>query len=154
EGAAFVRDLLRSVECFTDPTVTPHHLWLVDDGSDPETYDRIRDMVRGRPGVTLVRQDQNQGFVATANAGMALGSGPFVVLLNSDTLVTPGWLERMVRCATSDDKIALVNPLSNRSATLSVELMPGLNYLTMAARVAERTPTYPDVVTVVGFCLL
>jgi asparagine synthase (glutamine-hydrolysing) len=154
EGAYFVRDLLRSLESHTDPAVTPFYVWLIDDGSDPNTYTRLQEMVQGRPRMTLVRNERNLGFVGTSNRGIGLGSAPVVVLLNSDTLVTPGWLERMVRCAYSDDRIAMVNPLSNRSANLSVELMPGLSHVAMAARVAEHPPTYPDVVTAVGFCLL
>src|SRR5438067_3670846 len=60
----------------------------------------------------------------------------------------------MIRCARSDDKIALVNPLSNRSVNLSVEMLPGCNLETMAAKVAEHAPAYPDIVTAVGFCML
>lgn len=154
EGIALVRDLLRSIENYTDPAVTPYHVWLIDDGSEPATFARLEELAGGRPRLTLLRNEKNLGFVATANRGLETGAAPLVLLLNSDTLVTPGWLERIVRCAMSDDRIALVNPLSNRSDNLSVELPPGLGLETIAARVAEASPTYPDIVTVVGFCLL
>lgn len=154
EGIALVRDLLRTIEAYTDPAVTPYHVWLIDDGSDPHSFARLQEMVRDRPRMTLLRNDTNLGFVATANRGLAMGDAPLVVLLNSDTLVTPGWLERVVRCALSDDRIALVNPLSNRSDNLSLELPPGLGLENVAAKVAEAAPTYPDIVTAVGFCLL
>src|SRR5205823_12170241 len=82
EGAGYVRDLLRSIDQFTDAAVTPFHLWLVDDGSDPNTYARLQALVQGRADATLVRRDANRGFVESTNAGIALGSAPLVVVLN------------------------------------------------------------------------
>ena len=40
-----------------------------------------------------IRHDQNRGYVAAANAGLAAAGGTFLVLLNNDTVVTPGWLD-------------------------------------------------------------
>ena len=62
---------------------------------------------------TWQRTEHNRGFVKTANAGLALTTAPYVCVLNSDTLVTAGWLERLVRCAESDPAIMVVNPISN-----------------------------------------
>ena len=60
----------------------------------------------------------NLGFTGTANRGMAL-SRRDVVLLNSDTIVTPGWLEALLRCAASDAGIGTITPWSNNAEILS-----------------------------------
>jgi GT2 family glycosyltransferase len=47
-------------------------------------------------GVRFERNAKNQGFIATCNRGAALARGDFVVFLNNDTLVTPGWLDALL----------------------------------------------------------
>ena len=103
----------------------------------------------------LVRNEENLGFVQNCIGGMKRSTADYLVLLNSDTVVAPGWLERMVACAESDPNIAVVNPLTNESGNTSVRLAPGLNLLTMAQRIAELSRRdYPDITTAVGMCML
>jgi hypothetical protein len=50
---------------------------------------------RGLRQVVLLANERNLGFTLTANRGMREARpGSDVLLLNSDTVVTPGWLER------------------------------------------------------------
>jgi GT2 family glycosyltransferase len=90
------------------------------------------------------------------------------VLLNSDTILTRGWLESMLACAHSDPSIAFVGPLSNAASYLSVpelydaskkwkvnRLPPGMTPQDMAdivRRVSVRD--YPEVPILNGFCTL
>jgi GT2 family glycosyltransferase len=46
-------------------------------------------------GLRWVRNAENCGFLRTANRGVSLARADFVVLLNNDTLVTPGWLKAL-----------------------------------------------------------
>jgi GT2 family glycosyltransferase/glycosyltransferase involved in cell wall biosynthesis len=64
----------------------------VDDASSDATVDelpRIR-------GLRVVRLDTNVGFIAACNAGAAQARGEFLVLLNNDTYVQPGWLDALL----------------------------------------------------------
>ena len=61
----------------------------------------------------------NRGFPAAANEGMRAAGRRDVVLLNSDTLVPPGWLERLREAAYSAPDIGTVTPLSNDATILS-----------------------------------
>lgn len=143
-------DCLRSVLAHTQDVA--HRLIVVDDASDPHVAERLRAIDRR---VEVVRNDVNQGFVRTANRGLTLTRAPFVCLLNSDTIVTPGWLSRLLRCAASDPRIAVVNPITNSAANLSVPMAPGLDLFANAARIAAVSRRdYPDIVTAVGFCFL
>ncbi|MCB1777598.1 MAG: glycosyltransferase, partial [Candidatus Competibacteraceae bacterium] len=111
--------------------------------------------------MALQRQDENLGFLETCNRAMRfpLGSSGaysnYVLLLNSDVLVSPGWLERLLNCIESDPLIAAVNPLSNRADNIDLPMAPGVSYLAMNAFLAvQRRGQCHDVVTSVGFCLL
>lgn len=46
--------------------------------------------------VRIVRNQKNEGFVSTCNAGAAAARGQYLLFLNNDTLVTPGWLDNLV----------------------------------------------------------
>jgi GT2 family glycosyltransferase len=47
----------------------------------------------------LLRQPANRGFPATANAGLRAAGERDAILLNNDTLVPPGWIERLAEAA-------------------------------------------------------
>ena len=51
---------------------------------------------------------------------MRASTGEYVVLLNSDTIVTEGWLDRIVACGEEDDRIGVLGPLSNAASHQSV----------------------------------
>lgn len=67
---------------------------------DNASRDNSTAMVRKEfPEITLLVNEQNLGFSAGNNRGIPYCSGEFILLLNSDTLVLPGTLERMVAFA-------------------------------------------------------
>lgn len=133
---------------------------LIDDAStDPAVAGLLSAFAGQAPcAVRVERNPRNLGFVGTVNRGMAL-SGRDVVLLNSDTVVTAGWLERLRRAAASDARVATVTPFSNHAEICSIPLFcranpPPPDLEAMAARVAARVPSYPELPTAVGFCML
>ncbi|MHC4414421.1 MAG: glycosyltransferase [Planctomycetota bacterium] len=144
-----------------------HQVILVDDGSDAKTARIVRDYV-----TTLrsewIRNERARGYTRAANQGIVASSGDFVVLLNSDTIVTAGWLDRLVACAFSAPDIACVGPLSNAASWQSIpsltdaeghwcvnQLPTGIDPSAYADAVARRSPTlYPRVPLVNGFCFL
>jgi GT2 family glycosyltransferase len=136
-------------------------LILVDDASArPETATLLRRWGR-RGGVTLLKTPQPLGFTGAVNMGLAaVGQGP-VLLLNSDTLVPPGTLDRML-AHLADPTIGTVTPLSNNAGSFSVPAprvahrMPdAATCAAIAAEAARRNPgTAVDVLTGNGFCML
>ena len=59
-------------------------------------------------GVTWIRHESNQGFVGNCNATARKARGRFVVFLNNDTLVLPGWLDGLIDTFEHDETIGLV----------------------------------------------
>ena len=155
-------DVARCVESVLASTAGDYRLVLIDDGSTDPRIAHVFDAIarRGDPHVTLLRNPRNVGFTATVNRGMS-GTRADVVLLNSDAVVTAGWLEALARCARSDPRIATVTPFSNNAEICSFPSFCEDNRWPDAADpapirdalAAAAVPTYPDLPTGVGFCL-
>ena len=72
-----------------------------------------------RGDIILRRHSVNRGFPATANAGIRAAAGHDVILLNSDTIVPPGWIERLAEAAYSAPDIGTATPFSNDATIFS-----------------------------------
>jgi GT2 family glycosyltransferase len=159
-----VRRCLESVFQWSSP---PFSVILVDDGSGPETAGYLAAFAGSR-GCRLIRNDAARGYTFAANQGLRTSRADFVVLLNSDTIVTPQWIDRLVACAESDRRIGLVGPLSNTASWQSIPeisgpdgdwaanpLPEGMSVEHLAREVARLAgPFYPRLPILNGFCLL
>jgi GT2 family glycosyltransferase/glycosyltransferase involved in cell wall biosynthesis len=111
--------------------------------------------------IVLIRNQQNKGFPGTANTGMRYAKGRDVVLLNSDTLVAPGWLEALRQMVQRDPDIGTATPLSNDATIFSYPEANGNNPIldlaetqtldALARRINQGIVV--DVPTGVGFCM-
>ncbi|MCE5242588.1 MAG: glycosyltransferase [Desulfobacteraceae bacterium] len=157
---AHVHTCVTSVLRHTDPR---HIVYLLDDASpDPKILPLLNGFATQFPNrVKVLPSGRNQGFVRNVNRGLFLSRNN-VVILNSDTEVTAGWLERMDRCLRSSPNIGVVSPLSNNATILSVPVMnvantfpEDLSVFHMAQVVSSNSPrAYPRIPTAVGFCML
>lgn len=87
---------------------------IVDDCSpDRAVQDFLAAEAKKDGRATLVRNEANLGFVQSVNRGLAMSAGRHCVLLNSDTEVPAGWLERLMRPIEEDPTIASVTPFTN-----------------------------------------
>ena len=88
------RDLL--AQCLTSlhahPPAQLGSIVVVDNGSTDGSVETARE---GWPGVHLMPLGRNAGFAAANNAAIRATSSPLVLLLNSDTVVRPGALDRL-----------------------------------------------------------
>ena len=93
---------------------------LVDDAStDPRVAPILAGFASRGEERHVLTLAENRGFVHAANRGMAAATG-HPVLLNSDTVVTHGWLEALAQCLASDARIATATPWSNNAEIVSV----------------------------------
>ncbi len=158
-------DLARCVASVLDCTEPGYRLVLIDDASTHPGIGRYFAELEERelPHVVLLRNETNLGFTATANRGMRLGEQDRhdVVLLNSDTVVTKGWLAAMLRCAHSSPHIGTVTPFSNNAEIASLPRFcednrwpEGQDPEPLRAALARAAvPTWPELPTGVGFCM-
>lgn len=147
-----VRPCLASVVRWTD--LEQFSLLIVNDGSDHHVTEELHRFAADHPGVEVLDNERNLGFVRTCNRAMAVTRTDYLVLLNSDTIVTPRWLDKIVAAMEGDSRIALASPISNFAPHMRIDMLPGHDYLQMAALIeylSERA--YPDITTPEGFCL-
>jgi len=111
--------------------------------------------------ITVIQNPTNLGFVATVNIGMALHRDNDVLLLNSDTIVSGNWLDRLRNCAYRSCKIGTVTPFSNNATICSFPIFCKDNPLVsrwpldaldrVFAKVNRDASI--DIPTAVGFCM-
>jgi GT2 family glycosyltransferase len=132
---------------------------VVDDASDDAELAAALDALAANGRVTLLRNAQNQGFVASVNRAMGLHETHDVVLLNSDTLVFDDWLARLRAAAYSGRAVGTVTPLSNSGtiasypgalgAPIDREDGPALH----ALATSTHSGVHVEIPVGVGFCL-
>lgn len=152
-----VKVLPQCLESIVNSTETSaYEVVIVDNASTDET-DKIFRALEG--DVKIIRSQYNAGFARAANQGIEASHGEFVVILNPDTMVTPGWLQKM-RHHFIDGNTGAVGPLSNYVAGLQkYELYfsgnPGLSPDELSKSL-ERQYYHRSVETkmLIGFCLM
>lgn len=146
-----VRPCLESILRWTDPNEA--RVILVADACDKRTVEFLHTWCGRYGSARVLESEGNLGFVRSSNRGLRASTAEVAVLLNSDTCVTPGWWRKLYACLTSDPAIGVASPLSNFAPHMQVLMLPGCDYLEMAARVEETwNGQYPDVTTPEGFC--
>lgn len=89
-------------------------LVVVDNASRDNTAMAIRESAKD-PRVRLIENRENLGYSTATNQGLALAETPLIVLLNPDTEVTKGWLDRLA-AHFDHERVAAIGPVSNFAA--------------------------------------
>jgi len=150
----------KCIKSILEHTRIPYRLILINDYSSDNRITELLRQYQDFSFIRIIENPQNLGFVKTVNLGIKKAKGD-VVLLNSDTMVTHRWLQKLLLAAHSNSKIATVTPFSNASGAFSVpgigknkEIVPYLTLCAMA-HIVERISglTYPRIPTGNGFCM-
>ncbi len=145
------------------PSRAVRRIILVDDYSSQETAKWLKNYSDRHSDVQLVRNSDNLGFTRAVMEGVRKSDAPYMLFLNSDTQVTPHWLDGMLKAMAARPNTALVGPLSNNGYYQTIRPTPPLG----AAPTSERAPddaaalvrcttqeVFPQVPLLSGFCLL
>ena len=157
----FTVSCIKSVLEYTD--LNTHALLLINDKSpDEKIFPMLKKYKEENQdkNIVLLENEENLGFVITCNKGM-LYSDNDVILLNSDTEVTKNWLEKLQKCAYSNEYIATVTPLTNNGTNCSVpnfgvdnDLLTNMTleeYAQLIEKISKKK--YPNLTTGNGFCM-
>lgn len=155
-------DLVRCLESIHRYSRPDHLVIAVDDASpDPRIWPLLQGWQARHKNFRTVRNSSNLGYTRTVNRGCELAGPGDIVLLNSDTIVTPRWIEQMAACAYSRPGVAAVTAVSNAAGAFSVPEKNAINSLPLGREIdelaayVERTSQRlrPVVPTGNGFCL-
>jgi len=112
DGLVFSRLCLESIlACCAS---VPFELIVVDNGSTDGTVEYLRELSDRDHRVRLLLNERNIGFAPATNRGLSRACGHVLVLLNNDTIVIGGWLDRIID-HLRDPRIGLLGAVTNRA---------------------------------------
>jgi N-acetylglucosaminyl-diphospho-decaprenol L-rhamnosyltransferase len=99
---------LRCLDSLFDSPLPGMEVILVDDASRDGTAGEVR---RRHPEVVVLRNEEPARFTGAANRGLARTAGQILLLLNSDTEVEPGGLERLAGIFAREPALSIAGAL-------------------------------------------
>ena len=90
-----------------------YEIVVVDNASTDRTPEVLRHYAASHPRFRYKCLQENIGFAAGNNVGAKLAGGEYLVLLNADTIVTPGWIGRLLWHLQHDSTLGLLCPVTN-----------------------------------------
>jgi len=153
ETLACTRLCIESIRSFTAPGT--YDIIVVDNAST----DGSLAYLRAQPDVHLIENRENRGFPAACNQGMAAAAAESdLLLLNSDTIVTPHWLENLQRALRSDAAVGAVSCVTNQCSHFQQIPVQYEDIDAMIRFASSFNRSQPELwqpwQTLVGFCLL
>ena len=99
----------QSLESIYQSIQIPFKLVYVDGNSPPKIRDYLREQARNR-GFQLIRTEEYLSPNRARNLGLKQVKTKYVVFMDNDVIVSPGWLERLIECA-EETQGTVVGPL-------------------------------------------
>jgi GT2 family glycosyltransferase/glycosyltransferase involved in cell wall biosynthesis/SAM-dependent methyltransferase len=110
-SAEFLEPCLRSILANTSyPTI---EVIVVDNASTDNSVAVAERFQAGDSRFRVERLPANLGFAGGNNAAARLATGEFLIFLNADTIVTPGWIAYLLSHLIADSSIGLICPVTN-----------------------------------------
>ena len=107
----FTRACLQSMEKYNN--YENCEIIVVDNLSQDGTREYLSGYEKNHNNFKAILHDCNSGFAAGNNIGIKEAKGEFVILLNNDTVVTPNWIQNLIKHFTTDDTIGMIGPRTN-----------------------------------------
>jgi GT2 family glycosyltransferase len=135
---------------------------IINDGSTDSRISELLSRYADANGVRVIDNNGNIGYTKTVNSGIREAGRDDVILLNSDTVVTPNWLAGLRAAAYAETKIGTVTAMSDNAGAFSFPIQgvtnPKPDYMShddYAMRVIQATIDckFVDVPTGSGFCM-
>jgi N-acetylglucosaminyl-diphospho-decaprenol L-rhamnosyltransferase len=117
-------DCLTSI--YQNPPNEPYEIIVVDDASEDSTSEMVRDRF---PEVRLLRNKINRHYTRSNNLALQKARGKYIYLLNNDTIVLRGAIDRMLAFLREHPEAGAVGSrLLNEDGTIqwSVRALPDL----------------------------
>ena len=132
---------------------------VVDNGSRDDSISMIETHFQS---VIILKNDRNQGFARANNQGLSIAQGRYFMLLNSDTIVLPGAIDKLIETSDRNPELGVVGPqILNMDGTVqkSWASFPSFFSELIGQNLRRRTPviSFPhayEVDWITGACML
>jgi len=159
KGLNQTRDCINSV--LNSNVKTLYRLIIINDASPEMEISEYLQSISLHECVTIIENDENLGFTATVNRGMALSDKNDVLLLNSDTRVANNWLDKLRVHAYAHSRVGTVTPFSNNGTICNYPTLDGMKEFPFNESLEEFEGAFSqanheqniEIPTAVGFCM-
>jgi len=106
-----LKECLKSLVTSYQSLVTDHEIIVVDNASEdgsPEMVEEFAKKYLRKPTITLIANQSNLGFAQANNQGIKKTKGKYLFLLNPDTRVKPGSLEKLIQFVRKYPEVGIV----------------------------------------------
>lgn len=149
---AYLQYCIESIRRFTSNG--SYELIVVENAST----DGSAEWLREQTDIRTIFNTCNAGFPKGCNQGMAVAEGEDILLLNSDTIVTPHWLENLKKALYSREQVGAVGCITNSCSNLQSIAVPYQSIddmLDFAAKFNQSNQKlWERRLRLIGFCLL
>ncbi|MCK4463565.1 MAG: glycosyltransferase [Candidatus Omnitrophica bacterium] len=113
----------KCIESIIKNTDTPYRLIIINNGKNPDTKRFLENLKNNKEvELTVVNNDHNIGWVKALNRGMEISTAPYICFQNDDTIVTRGWLKKMINILKLQENFGMINPTwEGRPKNLSID---------------------------------
>ncbi len=155
-------DTLECLHSLFNNTANDIPILLIDDASPDPRLAEYFEPLAFQDRFAYLRKPTNSGFVGSVNLGFEITAPRDVVVINSDVVMPPGWLERLQAAAYSGSTVATATPLTNYGSIISVpyrnrpsgELPLNLSLEETDTKIREASQNlYPVIPAAVGHCI-
>lgn len=156
ETAACLKSLRKTI----DPRAA--RVLVINDGSADGRIAPLLQSYARAEGFEVLINEKNLGYTRTINIGIRAAGEDDIVLLNSDTIVTPGWLDGLVEAARRRDDVGTATAMGDNAGAFSFPVKDQANpkpesvsHAEHADAILRRTSTLApvEVPTGSGFCM-
>lgn len=160
----YVKRCLESVNKYTNSECK---VLIIDDASTSRTSKYLEIYCRKNYSI-LIRNDSKLGYTRSVNNAMKLVKTKYFVILNSDTIVTKNWIQKMQKLFYKEENLGIVSPLSNAASFQSFPKVYDKNWGYMVNKIPlgfmlesfsdfceiNSLKKYPQVDFINGFCMM
>jgi len=131
-------------------------VYLMNDNSNVMTLNCLYNLKeKYGDAIEIITNKENLGFIKNVNKGLKLSSSKYVLLLNSDCLLSKNSIPKLISHMKKDKEIGLLSPISSNAANLTLNMFEGFGYTQMDALLEKNfLGKNFDACTITGNCLM
>lgn len=128
---------------------------LMNDNSDELTCNCIENLKNKYKTIEVYKNEQNLGFIKNVNKGMDKTTADYILLLNTDCLLSKNTIPKLIDHIEKNKNIGLICPISSNAANLSYDIPENYSYMQVNDLFYKNFKGMNfDACTVVGNCLM
>ena len=130
-------------------------VYLINDCDDSLTNNCLENLSKKYSKIEIIKNEKNEGFIGSTNKGMKESNADYVLLLNTDCIITKDTIKKLINHCENNKKIGLICPIASNAANITLEMYPGFDLSSMNELLERKFKGKNfDACTVVGNCLM